>query len=193
MTLWQRIKKIILANLCALLLYLVSALFANTILSVVSPTKTVALTVLCLLTMALFTYLLIRFIYLKGRNTRLNGGLGERQYIQSLRETGRLEGGISFSEDCKLLLREEGGMLAAILAVNLLCWGLEAIDVLLFSKQTVTMVLLLFAPMHMLIDVLPDWGYGIIGFLVSAVVDVALYLLILLRCRKKWRAQAMGG
>lgn len=186
MTLWQRLGKIILANLCALLLYLVSALFANTILSAVSPTKTVALTILCLLTMTLFSYLLLRF-------TRLKGGSGERQYIQSLRETGRLEGGISFSEDCKLLFREEGGMLAAILAINLLCWGLEAIDVLLFSKQTVTMVLLLFAPMQMLIDVLPDWGYGIVGFLVSAVVDMALYFLLLLRCRKKWRTQAIGG
>lgn len=186
MTLWQRFKKILLANLCALLLYLVSALFANTILSAVSPTKTVALTVLCLLTMALFSYLLIRFTYLKG-------GKGERQYIQSLRESGRLESGISFSEDCRLLLREEGGMLAAILAINLLCWGLEAIDVLLFSKQTVTMVLLVFAPMHMLIDVMPDWGYGIIGFLTSAVVDGVLYLLFLLRCRKKWRTQATGG
>ena len=182
----QRFKKILLANLCALLLYLVSALFANTILSAVSPTKTVALTILCLLTMALFSYLLLRFTYLKN-------GKGERQYIQSLRETGRLESRISFSEDCKLLLREETGMLAAILAINLLCWGLEAVDVLLFSKQTVTMVLLIFAPMHMLIDVLPDWGYGIIGFLVSAVVDGALYLLLLLRCRKKWRTQAMGG
>lgn len=186
MTLWQRLKKILLANLCALLLYLVSALFANTILSAVSPTKTVALTILCLLTMTLFTYFLIRFTHLKG-------GKGERQYIQSLRETGRLESGISFPEDCKLLLREESGMLVAILAVNLLCWGLEAVDVLLFSKQTITMVLLLFAPMHMLIEVLPDWGYGILGFLVSTVIDVALYLLLLLRYRKKWRTQATGG
>ena len=186
MTLWQKCKKILLANLCALLLYLVSALFANTILSAVSPTKTVALTILCLFTMTLFTYLLIRFTHLKGGN-------GERQYIQSLRETGRLEGGISFSEDCKLLLREEAGMLVTILAINLLCWGLSALDVLLFSEQTVTMVLLIFAPMHMLIDVLPDWGYGIIGFLSSAVIDGALYLLILLRFRKKWRAQATGG
>lgn len=186
MTLWQRVKKIILANLCALLLYLVSGLLANTILSAVFPTKTVTWTVLSLLTMTLFAYLLIRFSYLKG-------GKGERQYIQSLRESGRLENGVSFSEDCKLLLREEGGMLAAILAINLLCWGLEAIDVLLFSKQTVTMVLLVFAPMHMLIAVFPDWGYGIIGFLTSAVVDGVLYLLFLLRCRKKWRTQAIGG
>lgn len=186
MTLWQRFTKIALANLCALILYLVSALFANTILSAVSPTKTVALTILCLLTMALFAYLLIRFSYLKGR-------IGEKQYIQSLRETGYAESGISFAEDCKLLFREEVGMLAAILAINLLCWGLEAIDVLLFSKQTVTMVLLIFAPMHILIDLLPGWGYGILGFLVSAAVDGALYLLILLYYRKKWRKQVMGG
>lgn len=186
MTLGQRLKNITLANLCALLLYLVSALFANTILSAVSPTKTVALTILCLLTMALFSYLLFRFTYLKN-------GKGERQYIQSLRETGRLESGISFSEDCKLLLREEAAMLITISAINLLCWGLDAIDVLLFSKQTVTMVLLLFAPMQMLIDVLPDWGYGVFGFFISAVVDVAMYLLLLLRYRKKWRAQVTGG
>ncbi|MCH5183822.1 MAG: hypothetical protein J1E00_06575 [Oscillospiraceae bacterium] len=186
MTLGQRFKYITLANLCALLLYLVSGLLANTVLSAVSPTKTVTWTVLSLLTMTLFTVLLIRFSHLKG-------GKGERQYIQSLRETGRAESGISVSEDCKLLFREEAGMILTCFAVNLLCWGLECIDVLLFSKQTVTMVLLLFAPMHMLVSVLPDWGYGIIGFLVSTVIDVLLYLLILLYDRKKWRAQVTGG
>lgn len=186
MTVWQRFKKIAFSNLGALLLYLLSALFANTILTAVSPTKTIALTILCLLTMALFSYLLVRFTYLKG-------GKGERQYIQSLREIGRAESGLSFSEDCRLLIREEIWMLVTILAINLLCWGVECIDVLLFSKQTVTMVLLVFAPMHMLIDILPNWGYGIIGFLVSTVVDVLLYLLILLFYRKKWRTQVAGG
>lgn len=186
MTLWQRLGKIILANLCALLLYILSGLLIIWFLSGPSLTAAVLRMLFFLLTMALFAYLLIRFTYLKG-------GKGERQYIQSLRETGRLESGVSFSEDCKLLLREEAVMLATLLAIDLLCWGLEAIDVLLFSKQTVTMVLLVFAPMQMLIEVLPDWGYGIVGFLVSAVVDGALYLLILLRFRKKWRTQATGG
>lgn len=181
MTLWQRIQKITVSNLCALLLYIATVLFAGTILSAVSPTKTVALTLLSLLTMALFAYLLVRFTYLKRGN-------GETQYRQMLRETGRAESAISFSEDCKLLLREEAGMLIAFLAVNLLCWGLDALDVLLFSRQTVTMVLLIFAPMQMLTEVLPGWGYGFLGFLLSAVVDGALYLLILLSYRKKWRA-----
>lgn len=186
MTLWQRLKKIILANLCALLLYILSGLLIIWFLSGPSLTAAILRTLFFLLTMALFAYLLIRFIYLKG-------GLGERQYIQSLRETGRAESGVSLMEDCKLLLREEAGMLVTVLAINLLCWGLECIDILLFSKQTVTMVLLIFAPMQILIDVLPDWGYGIIGFLVSAIVDGLLYLLILLRYRKKWRAQVIGG
>lgn len=185
MTIWQRFKKITLSNLCALLLYLVSGLLANTILSAISPTKTVALTVLSLLTMALFTYLLIRAIYLKCGN-------GEKQYLKMLRETGRAESGISVSEDCKLLLREEAGMLISFLAVNLLCWGLILLDELLLSQRTVTWVLILYAPMQMLTDVLPHWGSDFFGFLLSAVVDGVLYLLIPLHFRKKWRMQVMA-
>ena len=180
MTVWQRFKRITVSNLCALLLYLVSGLLANTILSAVSPTKTIAWTILSLLTMALFSYLLIRAVYLKRGN-------GEKQYLKMLRETGRAESGISILEDCKQLLREEAGMLVSFLAINLLCWGLILLDELMFSERTVTWVLMLYAPMQMLNSVLPAWGYEFFGFLLSAVVDGMLYLLILLYYRKKWR------
>ena len=89
---------------------------------------------------------------------------------------------ISLADDLKRIIKRESPQLICMTAIVLACFVLNRIDVLLFGKKTFSAVTLLFAPMC-LFDTL--FTIPFVGYLLSAVVDVVIYLTILLFYRRK--------
>ena len=89
---------------------------------------------------------------------------------------------ISLADDLKRIIKRESPQLICMTAIVLACFVLNRIDVLLFGKKTFSAVTLVFAPMC-LFDTL--FTIPFVGYLLSAVVDVVIYLTILLFYRRK--------
>ena len=89
---------------------------------------------------------------------------------------------ISLADDLKRIIKRESPKLICMTAIVLACFVLNRMDVLLFGKKTFSAVTLLFAPMC-LFDTL--FTIPFVGYLLSAVVDVVIYLTILLFYRRK--------
>ena len=173
----DRIKKITLASLCTLLLYLLSYVILGAIATSGSVAKTVVWTILAIALPAVFSYLLIYFYYLRKRN-------GEFLYWKDFRE------GVLDTENAwKNLLSREKGMILLFFSMNFLFWVIGSIDMLLFDKQTFSMVLIIYSPMNMIVEILPNWAYGILGYLGGAVITSFWYLLEMFVVQKKWKKQ----
>lgn len=179
--LFDRIKKITLASLCTLLVYLPSYVILGAIASSDPVAKTVVWTLLSIALPAFFSYLLIYFCYLRKRN-------GELRYWQDYRE-----GVLDTENEWKNLLSREKGMVLLFFSINFVLWIIGSIDVLLFKKQTFSTVLnILYSPMSMLGEILPNWAYGVLGYLCGAVITSFWYLLEMLVVQKKWRKQIVA-
>ena len=89
---------------------------------------------------------------------------------------------ISLADDLKRIIKRESPQLICMTAIVLACFVLNRMDVLLFGKKTFSAVTLVFAPMC-LFDTL--FTSPFVGYLLSAVVDVVIYLTILLFYRRK--------
>ena len=88
----------------------------------------------------------------------------------------------SFADDFKLIIKREARMLVCIAAIILICFALNSFDRLVFGKKTISLPTFLFAPMCLFSTL---FEITVLGYIISIVVDCAIYILAVLIYRRK--------
>ena len=89
---------------------------------------------------------------------------------------------ISIVDDFKLFIKREIKILIAIACIALACFVLNTFDPLIFGKKTISAITILFAPLCLFDTVV---NIPFIGYLISAVINCAIYIAFLAIYRKK--------
>ena len=93
------------------------------------------------------------------------------------------------------LFKQELSTFIAFAIINGACRLMILIDKLIFSKRTLTAILLLYTPLNIIGVALPEGGNSILGYLLGTILCFAIYLLELVVFRKKWHKRwcNLGG
>ena len=113
--------------------------------------------------------------------TFIRKALGEDEAVRDFQN-----GYWGFKKDIVYLFKRELSTLIAFAMINSASWMMISIDKLIFSKRTITAILLVYAPLNIVGITLPSWANNILGYLLGTIVCFAIYLLELVVCRKKW-------
>ena len=89
---------------------------------------------------------------------------------------------ISYVEDFKLIIKRESKVIITISAIVFLTFALNGIDTLVFGKKIISHVTFFFAPMSFFSSY---FSISLFGYLISAVLDCAVYLFLLLIFRRR--------
>lgn len=134
----------------------------------------IALVIYSVLLMGVFCLLLIRRIHVRN-------SVGEEKALKDFEN-----GYWGIKKDYIFLFKREISTLIAFAFINGASWIMISIDKLIFSRRTVTAILLLYAPLNIVGITLPEWINGILGYLFGTIFCFAIYLLELVLFRKKW-------
>ena len=88
----------------------------------------------------------------------------------------------SIIDDCKLFVKRETKMLIVIACIAFACFILNTLDPLIFGKKTISAITVFFAPICLFDTVI---NIPFVGYLVSVIVDCAVYIVFLAIYRKK--------
>ena len=158
-----------------MIIYLSTYWITSTLMNETSkPLYLLALLIYSLVFMAVFNLLLIYITYIRK-------SLGEDDAAQDFQN-----GYWGFKKDILYLFKRELSTFIAFAMINGASWILISIDKLIFSKRTVTAILLIFAPLNIVGIALPEWANSILGYLLGTILCFAIYLLELVMFRKKW-------
>ena len=153
------------------LTYWITSAFMN---NASKPLYLIVLVIYSLVFMSMFDLVLIHRTYIKN-------SVGEENAMQDFKK-----GYWGFKTDIIFLIKRELPTLIAFALINGLSWIMISIDKLIFSKRTITAILLLYAPLNIVGVTLPGWANGILGYLFGTILCFAIYLLELVVFRKKW-------
>ncbi len=165
-TLWN----ITLSSILTLVVYLALNAIWRAILNEIAN-QLFALLLLALMTTVAFGMILVYV-------SKIRSSVGEDEVVSDYQEQKY----ISLADDLKRIIKRESQKLICMTVIPLVCFVLNRIDVLLFGKKTFSVITLIFAPMC-LFDTL--FSIPFVGYLLSAVMDVVVYLTILLLYRRK--------
>ena len=173
-----KLKPITIASALSLILYIATYWLTSALMnSAPKPLYLLALTLYSLVFMGAFALLLIYF-------SKIRKSTGDTDAMKDFEN-----GYWGFLTDIKFLFRQERAVLLAFALINGASWALISLDKLIFSKRTVTAILLVYAPLNIVGIALPTWANSILGYLAGTVLCFAIYLLELAIFRKKWYRQ----
>lgn len=169
------IKQVTIACAISMILYVLTYRVTFAFINAVSKTQyLLAMGIYSLIIMCVFNLVLIYRAYIKNH-------VGEKKAIQDFRD-----GYWGFKTDIIFLLKRELPILFTFALINCASWIMTLIDKLIFSKRTITAILLLYAPLNIIGITLPAWANGILGYFGGTILCFAIYLLELVVFRKKW-------
>ena len=172
---FNKIKQITIACAISMFLYVLTYWITSAFMNSTSKHLYLfTLIVYSLVFMGAFNLILIHRTYIKN-------SVGEENAMQDFKK-----GYWGFKTDIIFLLKRELSTFIAFSLINSASWIMISIDKLIFSKRTVTAVLLLYAPLNIVGITLPAWVNGILGYLIGTILCFAIYLLELVVFRKKW-------
>lgn len=172
---FARIKQVTIASAISMIVYVLTYWITSAFMNTASkPLYLIALGIYSLVFMSMFNLVLIYRTYIKN-------SVGEEIAMQDFKN-----GYWGFKADIIFLMKRELPTLIAFALINGSSWILISIDKLIFSKRTVTAILLVYAPLNIVGITLPEWANGILGYLLGTILCFAIYLLELLIFRKKW-------
>lgn len=170
-----KIKQVTIACALSMIIYLSTYWITSALMNEASePLYLFALAMYSLAMMTAFDLVLI-FI------TFVRKGSGEDKAVQDFQN-----GYWGFKTDIVFLFKQELSTFIAFAIINGASWLLILIDKLIFSKRTITAILLLYTPLNVIGVALPEWGNSILGYLLGTILCFAIYLLELVVFRKKW-------
>lgn len=171
----RKIVQITLACAVSFVFYIVTALITAAIAGEALESLRIVTTLLSsIIYMCIFCLVLIYLFYIRKSK-------GEDMALKDFEN-----GYPGMKGDIALLFRREIKVLVAFVVINAACWSIISIDRLIFSRRTVSAVLLLYAPLNVIGEALPSFANGILGYLVGTVLCFAIYLFALLLFRKRW-------
>lgn len=179
---FAKFKQITVACAITMLLYLATYWITSALMNeAAEPMYRLVLGIYSLVLMSVFDLILIRFAHIKK-------SVGEKAAMQDFKDGYR-----GLKTDISFLFKRELPTLITLAMINGASWILISLDKLIFSKRTVTAVLLLYAPLNVIGVALPEWGNSILGYLLGTVFCYAIYLAELAMLRKKWYKHWNGG
>jgi len=172
---FTRIKQVTIACAISMLIYVLTYWLTSAFMKEASEVQyLLVLGIYSLVFMSVFDLVLIHRTYIKN-------SVGEENALQDFRS-----GYWGFKRDIIFLMKRELSTLIAFAWINSASWMMISIDKLIFSKRTLSAVLLLYAPLNIVGVILPAWANSILGYLVGTIVCFAIYLVELAVFRKKW-------
>lgn len=170
-----KFKQVTIACAISMIIYLSTYWITSTLMNETSkPLYWLALLIYSLVFMTVFNLILIYITYIRK-------SLGENDALQDFQN-----GYWGFKKDILCLFKRELSALITFAIINGASWILISIDKLIFSKRTVTAILLIFAPLNIVGIALPEWANSILGYLLGTILCFAIYLFELVIFRKKW-------
>ncbi len=124
-----------------------------------------------LMTTAAFGLFLVYF-------AKIRGGIVDDEIMEDYKDNEPF----SFAGDFLRVMRREKTVLIVIAVIVLLCFALNTVDRVVFEKKTISLPTFFFAPMCLFSETIP---IPFVGYVFSAILDGAAYLVCLLICRKK--------
>ena len=172
---FAKIKQVTIACAISMIIYVLTYWITSAFMNAVSkPLYLLALGIYSLMFMSIFCLILIHRAHIKN-------SVGEEGAMQDFKN-----GYWGFKTDIIFLIKRELSTLIAFALINSASWIMISIDKLIFSKRTITAILLLYAPLNIVGITLPEWANGILGYLLGTILCFAIYLLELVLFRKKW-------
>lgn len=172
---FAKLKQITVACAMTLLLYMATYWITSALMNeAAEPMYRLVLVIYSLVLISVFDLVLIRFAYIKN-------SIGENEVMQEFKD-----GYWGLGTDMIFLFKRELSTLITLAMINGASWMLISLDKLIFSKRTVTAVLLLYAPLNIIGVALPKWGNSILGYLLGTVFCYAIYMVELAMLHKKW-------
>ena len=169
------IKQVTIASAVSVIIYVFTCWIIAAFMNEVAKTLYwIALVIYSVLFMGVFCLLLIRRIHVRN-------SVGEEKALKDFEN-----GYWGIKKDYIFLFKREISTLIAFAFINGASWIMISIDKLIFSRRTVTAILLLYAPLNIVGITLPEWANGILGYLFGTIFCFAIYLLELVLFRKKW-------
>ncbi len=110
--------------------------------------------------------------------TKIRKSAGEDEVVDDY----EVDPAYTLKNDIRHILRREGNMLIYIAAIVLLCFLLNTFDRVVFHHKVISFPTFLFVPMCLYSTC---FKISVIGYIVSALVNCAGYVLFLLHYRKK--------
>jgi len=176
----SKIKQVTIACAISMIIYMLTYWIISAFMKEASgPLYLLVLAIYSLVFMSVFNLILIRRTYIK--NYVGEKSVGEKIALQDFKN-----GYWGFKTDIIFLFKRELSTLVAFALINSASWIMISIDKLIFSKRTITAILLLYAPLNIVGITLPEWANGILGYLLGTILCFAIYLLELVVFRKKW-------
>lgn len=170
-----RMKQITIASAISMVVYISTYWITSAFMNESSDSVyLLALGIYSLVFMGAFDLILIHRTYIKNSS-------GEENALQDFEN-----GYWGLKRDIVLLIKREFPTFVSFALINIMCWIMLSIDKLIFSKRTITAVLLIFAPLNVIGVILPTWANSILGYLLGTILCFAIYLLELVLFRKKW-------
>ena len=170
-----KIKQVTIACAITMGIYLLTYWITSALMNEASePLYLLALAMYSLVMMTAFDLVLIYITYVRKAT-------GEDKAVQDFQD-----GYWGFKTDIVFLFKQELSTLIAFAMINGASWLMILIDKLIFSKRSLTAILLLYSPLNIIGVALPEWGNSILGYLLGTILCFAIYLLELVVFRKKW-------
>lgn len=132
---------------------------------------TIRLLLIAFMTSAAFGFFLLR-------RTKIKNSVGEDEVMIDYKDRTYT----SIIDDCKLFVKRETKMLIVMACIALVCFMLNTLDPLIFGRKTISAITVFFAPICLFDTVI---NIPFVGYLVSVIVDCAVYIVFLAIYRKK--------
>ena len=172
---WSKIRSVTFACALSLIIYLATYWITSAWMNqTAEPLHLVALGIYSLVFMIAFDLVLIYIVYVRN-------SVGEDDAVRDFQN-----GYWGINTEIKYLFKRELLTLIVFALINGASWMLISIDKLIFSKRTITAILLIYAPLNIVGVALPAWANGILGYLLGTILCFVIYLLELVIFRKKW-------
>lgn len=173
--LFGKVKQITLVSVITMIIWISTSWITGAFMNEATPsTYQIALWIYSFALMAVFALVLIYWAHVKKSD-------GEEMALEDFRD-----GYWGIKKDLALIFGRERMMIIALFLINMSSWVLISLDKLIFAKRTVTVLLLVYAPLNTIGTALPLWLNSVLGYVLGSVFCAALYLLELVLLRRKW-------
>lgn len=171
---FDKIKHLTIASLITIVIYIATYWITSALMNEFPKSMYIlAIIVYSIVLMGVFNLIFIRRIYVKNST-------GE-----NIASCDFKDGYWGLKHDIAEMFKRELSTLSALAIINITTWFLISMDKLIFSKRTITAILLIYAPLNVIGVALPSWANSILGYLLGTILCFAIYLLELVIYRKR--------
>lgn len=173
---WKEIKKITVASLITLLVYLLAELPMRLL---VNESESV---VRLLIEMIIYIAVSFVFAYVYIWRNFLKDKRGENEVWREQRDLAEPK----LDNNIKTIIAKQKLFIICLFAISVVCWAITGLESLIIQKQFLSRILIIYAPIYMYVEVLPSFLGHILGFVFGPFIASSFYVLLLKKYRTQW-------